>query len=433
MTHFAVVAPALYSHFNTLMVLARELVTRGHRVTFIHRPDAAAYVKDARVGFHAIGAATHPAGSLPAMLARVANPGSPLGLRRVILDMASSTEMLCRELPAALKALQVDCVLADQMEAAGGMVAESIGMPFISIACALPVNREPGIPLPVMPFVYEDSERAFKIVEGSTRVYDWMMGPHHRAIAAEAERLGLAPRSMLHECLSPLAQIAQIVPGFDFPRRELPAHFHHVGPLHAANVAPALSPQELAPFLPPAFSTRPFIYASLGTLVSDRYSLFKRIAKACKQLDADLLIAHCGGLNDAQVRSLEAIGSTRVHAYVPQLAVLARADAIVSHAGANTIMEAVAARTPILALPIAFDHPGGAARVEYSGVGLRASPRMSSVADLVRKLRRLLAEPDFAARMAPLSDAIRIAGGAPRAADIIETALHLPTAVASHG
>jgi zeaxanthin glucosyltransferase len=433
MTHFAVVAPALYSHFNTLMVLARELVTRGHRVTFIHRPDAADYVKDARVGFHAIGAATHPAGSLPAMLARVANPGSPLGLRRVILDMAASTEMLCRELPAALKALQVDCVLADQMEAAGGMVAESIGMPFISIACALPVNREPGIPLPVMPFVYEDSERAFKIVEGSTRVYDWMMGPHHRAIAAEAERLGLAPRSMLHECLSPLAQIAQIVPGFDFPRRELPAHFHHVGPLHAANVAPALSPQELAPFLPPASSTRPFIYASLGTLVSDRYPLFKRIAKACKQLDADLLIAHCGGLNDAQVRSLEAIGSTRVHAYVPQLAVLARADAIVSHAGANTIMEAVAARTPILALPIAFDHPGGAARVEYSGVGLRASPRMSSVADLTRKLRRLLAEPDFVARMAPLSDAICVAGGAPRAADIIETALHLPTAVASHG
>jgi len=433
MAHFAVVAPALYSHFNTLMVLARELVTRGHRVTFIHRPDAAAYVKDARIGFHAIGAATHPAGSLPAMLARVANPGSPLGLRRVILDMAASTEMLCRELPAALKELQVDCVLADQMEAAGGMVAESLGMPFISIACALPVNREPGIPLPVMPFVYEDSERAFKIVEGSTRVYDWMMGPHHRAIAAEAERLGLAPRSMLHECLSPLAQIAQIVPGFDFPRRELPAHFHHVGPLHAANVAPALSPQELAPFLPATSSTRPFIYASLGTLVSDRYPLFKRIAKACKQLDADLLIAHCGGLNDAQVRALEAIGSTRVHAYVPQLAVLERANAIVSHAGANTIMEAVAARTPILALPIAFDHPGGAARVEFSGVGLRASPRMSSVADLTRKLRRLLAEPDFAARMAPLSDAIRVAGGAPRAAAIIETALHLPTAVASHG
>lgn len=431
MAHFAVVAPALYSHFNTLTVLARELVARGHRVTFVHRPDAAAYVKDARIGFHAIGAATHPAGSLAAALERVANPGSPLGLRRVILDMADSTAMLCRELPAALRALQVDYLIADQMEAAGGMVAESLGLPFVSVACALPVNREPGIALPVMPFLYEDSERAFKIVEGSTLVYDWMMGPHHRAIAREADRLGIPARGMLHECLSPLAQIAQVVPGFDFPRRELPPHFYHVGPLHSG--ATPASPDELADLLPPATSTRPFVYASLGTLVNGRVGLFKRIARACRAIDAQLLVAHCGGLNAAQVRAVEAIGDTRVRAFVPQLAVLARADAVVSHAGANTVMEAVATRTPILALPIAFDHPGAASRVEYAGVGLRASPRFASANALARKLRRLLDEPGFREATAPLADEIRQAGGAPRAADIIETVLGLRPALSSHG
>lgn len=429
MAHFAVVAPALYSHVNTLSVLARELVARGHRVTFIHRPDAAAYVKDPRLGFHAVGHDSHPPGSLPAMLARVANPGSPLGLRRVILDMADSTRMLCRALPAALAQLQVDCILADQMEAAGGLVAESVGLPFVSVACALPVNREPGIPLPVMPFGYEDSERAFKIVEGSTMVYDWMMGPHHRAIAQEAARLGLSPRSRLHECLSPLAQVAQTVAGFDFPRRELPAHFHHVGPFHAPAPGQAADlPADLQPS-----GERPFVYASLGTLVSQRFGLFKRIAQACQRIDAELLVAHCGGLDASQVRALEAIGRTRVRDYVPQLAVLGRADAIVSHAGANTIMEAVATRTPILALPVAFDHPGGAARVEYAGVGLKASPRTASAGQLARKLRRLLDEPLFAQRMAPLADEIRRAGGAPRAAGIIEAALGLGTErLASH-
>lgn len=436
MAHFAVVAPALYSHFNTLSVLARELVARGHRVTFVHRPDAAAYVKDTRIGFHAVGHATHPAGSLAAMLARVANPGSPLGLRRVILDMAASTAMLCRELPAALRELQVDCLLADQMEAAGGLVAESLGMPFVSVACALPVNREPGIPLPVMPFMYEDSERAFKIVEGSTMVYDWMMRPHERVIAAEAARLGLSPRGKLHDCLSPLAQVAQIVPGFDFPRRELPPHFHHVGPLHSGASLPEPDPQALATLLPPVPGQRPLVYASLGTLVSQRFGLFKRIAQACQRQGAQLLVAHCGGLDEAQVRALEAIGDTSVHAFVPQLAVLARADAVISHAGANTVMEAIATRTPILALPIAFDHPGAAARVAYAGVGLRASPHFASVNDLSRKLRRLLDDPGFKQRMAPLADQIRQAGGAPRAADIIEAALGLqpaPHRVAAHG
>jgi len=436
MAHFAVVAPSLYSHFNTLSVLARELIGRGHRVTFLHRPDARAYIKDERIGFHAIGAAEFPAGSLAAVLQRVANPGSPLGLRRVILDMAASTTMLCRELPAALRELQVDALIADQMEAAGGLVAESIGMPFISVACALPVNREPGIPLPVMPFIYENSERAFKIVEGSTMVYDWMMGPHHRAIAAEAERLGLAPRSKLHECLSPLAQIGQLVPGFDFPRRELPPHFHHVGPLHAGAAAPAQSPSELAALLPPVSSQRPFVYASLGTLVSQRFGLFKRIAKACEREGAQLLVAHCGGLNEQQARALAAIGDTTVHAFVPQLAVLARADAVISHAGANTVMEAIATRTPILALPVAFDHPGAAARVEYSGVGLRALPAFVSVGTLARKLRRLLDEPQFKQRMTPLAQQIQHAGGAARAADIIESVLGVqgaPSKVVQHG
>ena len=436
MAHFGVVGPAFLSHFTTLGALAGALAERGHRVTFIHRPDAAAYVRDPRLGFHAVGLDTHPAGTLAASLRLAANPGSPLGLRRVIDDMARSTTMLCETLPQAIEELGIDAVLADQMEAAGGMVAEALGIPFVSVACALPVNREPGIPLPVMPFMYEDSERAYKIVEGSTLVYDWMMGPHERAISAAAERLGLSPRGKLHECLSPLAQVGQIVPGFDFPRRELPPHFHHVGPLHSGAAAPGLTPSELAALLPPVSSTRPFVYASLGTLVSQRFGLFKRIAKACKQQGAQLLVAHCGGLDAAQVRALEAIGDTRVHAFVPQLAVLARADAVISHAGANTVMEAVATRTPILALPIAFDHPGAAARVEYAGVGLRASPRFASVNDLSRKLRRLLDEPRFKERMAPLADEIRQAGGAPRAADIIEAALGLqpaPARMASHG
>lgn len=427
MAHFAVVAPAFYSHFNSLSQLALALIERGHRVTFIHRPDASVYVRDARIGFHAVGAATHPEGSLGESLQRAANPGSPLGLRRVILDMADSTTMLCRELPAVLRRLEVDYLIADQMEAAGGLVAEGIGMPFVSVACALPVNREPGIPLPVMPFVYEDSERARKMVEGSTLVYDWMMGPHRRVIAEQAQAFGLSPRDNLHQCLSPLAQISQTVAGFDFPRRALPPHFHHVGPLNGGATAPTHAG------LPPIDHDRPFVFASLGTLQGQRYGLFRRIAHACRQLDVQLLIAHCGGLDERQARSLERIGSTRVCAFAPQLEVLKRADAIVSHGGSNTVMEAIAAGVPILALPVAFDQPGAAARIEYAGIGLRASARVSTTSRIRDQLRRLLDEPLFAKRMAPLAEEIRQAGGVARAADIVEQALGLQSLMASHG
>lgn len=225
MAHFGVIAPAFYSHFSALSALSLALHARGHRITFLQRPDAAAYLNDERLGFHALGAASHPPGSLAQSLRRAANPGSPLGLRRVIDDMAATTTMLCRELPAAFERLQIDAVLGDQMEAAGGLVAESLGLPFVSVACALPVNREAGIPLPVMPFDYAVGERALHMFEGSTRVYDWMMSPHRRAIEAETRRLGIPVRGALYECLSPLAQVSQTVAAFDFPRTQLPPAF----------------------------------------------------------------------------------------------------------------------------------------------------------------------------------------------------------------
>ncbi|MFC5461511.1 glycosyltransferase [Massilia niabensis] len=421
MAHFGVVAPAFYSHFSALSALALALVARGHRVTFLQQADAGAYVRDARLGFHALGGASHPPGTLAASLQRAANPGSPLGLRRVITDMARTTTMLCRELPPALEALQIDALIGDQMEAAAGLVAEGMGLPFVSVACALPVNREPGIPLPVMPFNWSESERALQIVEGSTRVYDWMMTPHRKAIELEAQRLGVPGRGALHECLSPLAQISQTVAAFEFPRQDLPVHFHHVGPLRMPNAA-APARIDAMPDIDP---NRPFVFASLGTLQGQRFGLFKRIATACRARKVQLLVAHCGGLNERQAQGLLRAGATWVCAFAPQEAVLARADAVVSHAGLNTVMDAIAAHTPILALPIAFDQPGVAARVCHAGIGLRASPRFASAATIGRQLGRLFEEPGFGERSSELAHSVRAAGGADRAADIVEAALRL--------
>jgi len=439
MAHFGVVAPAFYSHYNAMAALSAELAARGHRITFLQRVDAGSYLKDPRLAFHAVGLDSHPAGTLAASIERAANPGGPLGLRRVIQDMARTTDMLCRELPPAIQTLGIDALLCDQMEAAGGMVAESLGLPFASVANALPVNREPGIPLPVMPFDYEDSERARHMVEGSTRVYDWLMSPHAEVIAAQARSLGIRPRSAMHECLSPLVEVSQTVERFDFPRRALPPHFHHVGPLRFTHGAQAHADGRRMPDVDPG---RPFVFASLGTLQGGRFGLFQRIVRACRKQGVQLLVAHCGGLDERQAQALRVLGADWVVAFAPQEEVLARADVVISHAGSNTVMDAIAASTPILALPIAFDQPGAAARIRHAGIGLSASPRFASPAQMARLLRRLLDEPGFAQRMAPLAADLAQAGGTVRAASLVEDALglrrqpaqaQLPDSVASLG
>ena len=419
MTHFAVVAPAFTSHVRALEALAAALLDRGHRVSWIQQADVRSLLRDQRIEFHAVGARSHPPGSMQALVERAANPGGLRGLKRVIADVAAGTDMLCREAPAVLRQAGVQALIADQMEAAGGLLGEGLGLPFISVACALPVNREPKIPLPVMPWGYARDERGEHLNDGSTRVYDWLMRPHEVVIALHASAFGIAaPRRTLADCLSPIAQLSQASAGFDFPREAAPPHFHAVGPLRSNAADEKEAPLDL-----PGVDARPLVFASLGTLQGGRFGLFKKIARACKAADVQLLLAHCDQLDAAQAAALARAGATWVTGFAPQRAAIARADVVITHAGMNTVMDALQAGKPMLALPIAFDQPGVAARVAHAGVGIRLIPALASASALARALKRLLDEPQFRARAAVLGAEVQRAGGVERAADIVLSAL----------
>lgn len=409
MSHYAVISPPLFSHMRALEALAQQLIARGHRVTFIGQVDARALLLDSRIGFCAVGETSHPPGSLARTLRLMAHPSGP-GLFPLIKALANTTDMLCRCLPAALQRLGVEGLIVDQMEPAGGLVAAGLGLPFVSVACALPVNRDASIPLPVMPFRFARDERSRKLYAASSRVYDLLMRRQGEVIARHARLLALPPRRGLHECLSPLAQISQTLACFDFPR-QLPACFHAVGPLRPPQEAPGDTPAH----------GRPLIFASLGTLQGHRYRLFRTIARACRNINARLLIAHCGGLNARQAEKLAASGA-EITDFADQAAVMRMADVVVTHGGMNTVMDAIHTTTPVLVIPLAFDQPGVAARVVWREIGRRVS-RFASRATLEKNLRELLTDRRYRQRLAAMQPALRAAGGAPYAARIVEQAL----------
>ncbi|KTT32749.1 Zeaxanthin glucosyltransferase, partial [Pseudomonas oryzihabitans] len=172
--HVALISPPLPSHLSTHLVLGEALVALGHRVTLLHQADVGERTRPAGIDFQAIGADSHPRGSLAPILARTASR-QPWAVFGVIADMARNTELFCREGPAALRDLGVDCLIADQMEPAGGLLGEHLGLPYASLACAVPMNREPHLPLPTLPFAYPSTERDRQIVQGATQVFDLMM------------------------------------------------------------------------------------------------------------------------------------------------------------------------------------------------------------------------------------------------------------------
>jgi zeaxanthin glucosyltransferase len=411
LTRFAFIAPPFLGHLHPMLALAGELVSRGHAVTFLHMADAGPLVAGRGVEFRPVGPRSHPPGTLRAVTERMARIEGFIGLGGVLRDVAAATDMLCRELPDALRAIGADVVVTDQTEAAGGLVAAHLGLPVVSVANALPLNREPDVPPPFTSWTYNGSSWSRERNLGGYRVSDWLMRGHAEVIRRHAEAWRLGPRSTIEDCASPLAQVSQLVAGLDFPRKALPQTFHYCGPLRGGtSVAPD--------FRMPEPTGAPLVYASLGTLQGSRFALFRRIAEAARRLGVRCLLAHGGGLTDEQSGRLP--GRPSAYAFVPQDVVLAGASLAVVNGGLNTVMDALARGVPVVVIPIAFEQAAIAARLARAGAGRAVGRRFLGPGRLTRNMGEVLREPPYREAAGRLAREIVAAGGVRHAADIVE-------------
>ena len=410
MAHFGILCPPLPGHINPMAVLARELAQRGHRVAFFGFPDMQPRLP-ADLSFHAFGESDWPKGSLEPYLARLSRLGGPLSLRRLILDLAGFAETICTDLPRLLARIRPDALIIDQTDAAASLVATALGVPFVNIANALPLNLEPGVPPPVLPWAYDPSPKGIRRNLGGYRVARLIEGPITRVIRRHAERLGRPDIRFADEAWSERAQITQCVRGLDFPRDALPANFHYVGPLRGPE-------PKLDVALPD--DDRPLVFCSLGTLQGSRSGIFRAVARAVAGTDANVLIAHGGMLGQAEVARLP--GKPLVHGYVAQRAVLARSALAITHCGFNTVLDSLAHGVPMVALPITFEQPATAARLARAGAA-EAIHRFRTAARIHSAIERVLGDPSYRSAAGELAAEIAASGGVRRAAEIIERSL----------
>ena len=415
MARFAIMTPPLAGHIGALAALAGALIERGHAVTLIGPADARRWLADPRIGFHAIGAQSHPAGALERDARRMGRLQGLLGVPAMIRDLAALTDLHCREGPDALRAVGADVAIVDQLEPGGAVAAMAAGIPYATVATGLHVNREPLVPPPFVGWRYDPSERGAWKVRGAYRVSDRLMAPIARTLEAWCRCHGLPPARDAADLVSPLCDLTQGVAGIDYPRRALPGSFHYVGPLRAPSVEPFPELDELDPALPLAF-------CSLGTLQGGRARLLRRIGLAARDEGFAVVLVHCGGLDAAAARDLtrELGPNAIVRDFVPQRAVLARAELAVLHGGFNTVLDALGARTPMVVLPLAFEQPAIAARLERAGVARRLTPQFATAGRVRRAIRQVRADGGAAMRLDRIAREIEGAGGAARAAELIE-------------
>ena len=397
--------------------LARALQARGHEVVFFGVPDTAPIVEAAGLGLVPCGEAEYPTGAIARVWGSVAHLQGLDTLRyafeQILPDFLAAT---LRHLPHLLAKAGIEALVIDIIHRFAELVPMSMNLPFVQVWNILHFDFSAATPPNTMSWPYEATPGArARNVEGVKQLAT-LAAPRLPIARAFAEQAGLAiDWSEPDPTGSQLAVITQTPEIFDFPGVRWPPQFHYAGPLSDAK---ARAP---VPFAWDRLDGRPLVYASMGTLVNGSATVQRAILDVAARLPDHQVVFSFGG--NVDVNGLGAIPPNVIAVpAAPQLELLKRAVLCITHAGLNTVLEALGAGVPMVAIPVGYDQPGVAARIAHHGVGEFIDVQELTADALLARIRSVLGQGRFQEAAGRFRDALARMGGPRRAADIVEQA-----------
>ena len=170
--------------------------------------------------------------------------------------------------------------------------------------------------------------------------------------------------------VSPFLYLQGSTASFEYPRRDLPAHVHFVGPL----LPPSSRGTEVAPWLAALGNKRPLVLVNQGTVATDPADLVLPAIEAFADDDVDVVTT--GVAPEAVRRPIPA--NVHVRAFVPFAELLPRVSVAVTNGGFGSVQAALAHGVPLVVAGMSEDKPDIAARVAWSGAGIRLPFRSPS-------------------------------------------------------
>ncbi len=204
--------------------------------------------------------------------------------------------------------------------------------------------------------------------------------------------------------------------------RAMQPHADHVDADTVTFVGPCFDPHAGAEGWTRPPDAENVLLISLGSAYTRQPEFYRRCLAAYGNLPGWHVVLQIGKYTDP--RELGDIPpNVEVHSWVPQRAILEQADAFVTHAGMGGCGEGLLAGVPMIAVPQAAEQFMNADRLVELGAARRVDTQDATAETLRAALTDLVTDAEVARRSALLRADARAEGGTSRAADLIENLL----------
>ena len=408
-----------FGDINPLIAIALELKRRGHAPVMALPAVYTAKIAPLGIEFHPLRPDIDPTNTLLVEMVYDVNKGTETGLRKFLFPVLRET--YADLLDAATNPVRADLLLLGELNYAGPLVAEVTGIPWASYVLA-PFSFFSAYDPPVLP-PYPKLARADKLVPGMgrgiRRLARFVTRKWPEPIYELRRELGLpmGPNPIFDAKHSPNLVLALFSRVLGVEQKDWPLHVHITGfCFYDADAGNSALPASLEEFLRKGEPPIVFTLGSAAVLAAGDF--YEQSARAAMRLGlrAVLLIGA-----DPRNRPQAALpDSICVAEYAPYSALFSRAALVVHQGGVGTTAQCLRAGRPMLIMPYSHDQPDNARRMKRLGVAQVIQRSGYKPWRVARRLRAMLADPEYKQRAEALAREMAQQDGVKAACDALE-------------
>lgn len=382
MTKILMINIPMHGHVNPTIALTKELVDRGHDVTYLINKEFRKKI-------------------------------APTGANIITYEAQTSKKLVVRDLFTTMstiyyKALEIsgdfDCLIYEMVFLFGAKLGEELGIKTVCLTSTFALNEN----------IFQDKGFLYNIMK--TKVFSKVLS---RILIKDKK---LRHTDLIYELLNHNPDLNIV-----YTSRQFQVHNEDFDGKQFVFIGPSIGGRLHESDIPFDQMKEKIVYISLGTVSTNSLDFFKTCIKAFKDTNVSII------MSIGKQITIEDLGTIptnfNIYPFVPQVAVLEHTDLFITHCGMNSANEAMYYGIPVIGVPQRGDQPIVAKRMRELGLGEVIDKKHVTAASLRTMTGKILNDSTYQSNMAKLRQGMRSAGGYSKAADEIERYMHVSFAV----